>query len=351
MTLQIEYSCTEVEMKEAQAFHLRQHYGRGSQWRARLVIFGLVAIAIGVEALRFFTEIAPRDRVRFLLLLLLVFAIVIPALRILKRLTRHRTRPLVRLEASEHQVVFTTEHGRNAIQWSAFGQCIESPNLFVLLDRPKRVLFAVPKRAFPDEAARNWFRAQATQPQSVAAGASDATLTPGRFVTGGGVGLTLRLNYRDCVDRTITSWRTKGMILFVFALMAVILLIQPTPPDAVNSRSKTILIMLPILVGIMLVVIPAVAFLSWRSEKKHLAPTQIVLSGDGIAYTSQDGTGQVAWSALKYYLEGHWSFYVWNPRGLVWFMFPKRAFAAPSDLAQCRALLQANLMPSRWFFM
>jgi hypothetical protein len=32
-------------------------------------------------------------------------------------------------------------------------------------------------------------------------------------------------------------------------------------------------------------------------------------------------------------------------------MFPKRAFAAASDLEQCRDLLSRNLKPSRWFFL
>jgi hypothetical protein len=264
---------------------------------------------------------------------------------------RRKANRLVRLEVSERELVFNNGNGRTAMQWSAFSQCIESPNLFVLVDRPKAILFAVPKRAFPDEPAQNWFRAQATQLRSVAAAEPDEAFIPGRFVTANGIALTVQLKYRDYLDRNFTSWRIKGMFIGIFALVIAVTLFSTPPPDAVHSNLETFLIMLPMLTVIMAFVICVMSFVFWRGEKKYLEPNQIVLSSEGIEFAGRDSSGRLPWSTYKYYRESRWSFFVWNPHGSVWFMFPKREFATPSDLIQFRTLLEANLKPSRWFYL
>src|SRR5206468_3960639 len=103
-----------------------------------------------------------------------------------------------------------------------------------LLDRPKQIIYAVPKRAFPDEAAQNWFRSLANQPQSVAAPV-DEGLTPGRVVRGGAISLTMHLKFRDYVSRGVTTWLLKGILIGVFVLITAINIFSTPPPDAVNS--------------------------------------------------------------------------------------------------------------------
>jgi hypothetical protein len=237
------------------------------------------------------------------------------------------------------------------MQWSGFRQCLESPNLFVLVDRSKTVLFMVPKRAFPDEPAQNWFRAQATQPQSVAATVRDESLVPSRFVSGSGIALTLRLKFRDYLNRNLTSWRMKGTLVGILALIAAINFLSTPPAGAVNSALKTFLIMVPMFLGIMVFVIVAISFLSWRGERKHLAPQQILLTDEGMEFAIQDSSGRLPWSTYKYYLENRWSFFVWHPQSSVWFMFPKREFESPSELSQFRELLGTKLERSRWFYL
>jgi hypothetical protein len=349
MTLQLEYSCTEAELKEAQSLHLLQRYGGGSKWRARLAQFGILVAVIAVICFRFTTEIERKDRLWFVALAVVIYI----ALLAFKRKTKRKPDQIVRLEVSEHEVVFNNGNARTSMPWSAFSQCLESPNLFALLDRRKAILYAVPKRAFADEATQNWFRTQANQPHSVAAAAMDETFVPGRFVAANGIALSLELKYKDYLSRNITSWRMKGIALAIFAFVIgsnLYMAVYP-PPDAVNSPLKVFLITLPILAVMMVVVISVVSFVFWRAERKFLSPQQIVLTSEGIEFVSRDSSGRLPWSTYKYYLENHWSFFVWHPSGSLWFMFPKREFASPSDLEQFRALLQTNLKASRWFYL
>jgi hypothetical protein len=61
--------------------------------------------------------------------------------------------------------------------------------------------------------------------------------------------------------------------------------------------------------------------------------------------------GRLPWNTYKYYCENRWSFFVWQPQGSRWLMFPKRAFATSTDLEEFRGFLQRNLKPSRWFYL
>ncbi len=304
MMLQLEYTCTEAELKEAQSLDLHRQCGSGPKWRSGVVYYAFIAFIATLVYLRFKMEIAPKDRLWFIALVVVIFI----ALQIFKGMTRRKTDQLVRLEVSEREVVFNSGNGHTALSWSAFSQCLESPNLYVLLDRPKLILYAVPTRAFPDEKSQEWFRAQAKQLKNQAAMATDEPFVPGRSVTANGITLTLQLKYRDYLTRMSTSWRTKGIALGFFALAIGFCLFAPDPPNAVNSRGKTLIIMLAMMIPMLLVVFFVVSFISWRSEKKYLTPHQIVLTSEGIEFTSRDSSSRLPWSTYKYFLQNRWSF-------------------------------------------
>jgi hypothetical protein len=224
--------------------------------------------------------------------------------------------------------------------------------LFVLLDRTKTVLYAVPKRVFPDDSSRNWFRSLANQPPGVASAAASELIMPGRFA-GKGVTLTVQLKYRDYLTRMLTSWRIKGIALGVIAFVTGTFLYAAANPSpvAVNSPLKAFLIMVAVLTPMLVVVFFIVALVSWRSEKKFLAPQHVGLSSEGIQFSGSDASGVLPWTTYRYYLENRWAFFVWHTRGSLWMIFPKRQFASLSDVEQCRTLLRTHLKASRWFYM
>ena len=330
MTLHLEYQITKAEKKEAQALHQEVRHGKRLKWIVLAVFYGVILLEVVVLILRFIFEVKRGERVWFFAIL----AVVIPVVIMFQRLTRRKTDEPVRLDVSERELVFQGDGSRVAILWSSFSKFMESQNLFVVLDGSKRILYMIPKRAFPDQAAQDWFRVLGSQPRSVAPAVADETPIPGRFVAANGIALTLQLRLGDYVNRMFTSWRFKGIVLGVLVLTMVMCLVTPDSPEAVNSRGKTLAIMLALMIPIFAVVFFAVIAISWLSERKYRKPQQIALTDEGIEFTAHDASGRMPWSTYKYYMENRWSFFVWNPRGSLWFMFPKREFTSPSDIEQ-----------------
>lgn len=349
MTIQLEYSCTEQDLKEAKALGERESFGGGPRWRSTLVML-VVLVVVGTGLFfRFKAEIAPKDRPWFIALVVVIFA----AVSYFNKKTRAKTGDIVRLEISERAIIFNGENSRTEMLWSGFSKCLETPNLFALLDNSKSVMRVIPKRAFPDEKSQEWFRAQANQPRITAEPTTQERAFPSRFMASNGVAITLEYKFRDHLIRNITSWRVKAMALLMLAIMggvSIVSFVNP-PPDAVVPPGKVALMMVAAFVPIMIVVFSLVIVLWWFQQRKHYLTHHVLLTQEGIEFTEQNASGRLPWNTYKYYRETRWTFFIWNPQGSLWFMFPKRAFTSPSDLDQCRTLLQTNLKPSRWFFM
>jgi hypothetical protein len=64
--LNLEYICTEAEMREAQSLHLRRALGGGSRWLTWLVLFGILAALLTLLYFRIRTEVAPKYQPWFL---------------------------------------------------------------------------------------------------------------------------------------------------------------------------------------------------------------------------------------------------------------------------------------------
>jgi len=344
MMLKLEYTCTEAEFAEAQFLN---EYGGKPKWR---IIAGNWGQYLAVAAMLLYYGIKtgkPEDRPFLISLVILVLVALFIKPHVLKWLAKEKKNEPVQVEVSEQGLVFAGD-GRTTMAWSAFSQCRESPNLFVLVSRSQRSLYPLPKRAFPDAAAQNWFRTLANQPASALAAAGEKV--PGQFATPG-ITLTVRMGFRDCLIRMVTSWRIKGIALGVLVLVTGVCLSAPEPPHPVNSRAQTLVIILAIVVPMLLALAPVVALIAWLSERKWRTPQHVALSSEGIEFVSGGASGVLPWSTYKYYLENRWTFFIWQPKGSQWFMMPKREFASTSDVDQCRELLRTKLKVSSWFYM
>lgn len=348
--LQLEYICTDAEMREAQSLELRETLGKGSRVWTNLALFGMLALALALVYFQLRNEVSPRWRIFYLLLFPAAFVF----LHFSKKRARNRPRKPVKIELSDREVMIINDGLRVSTPWTEFGKCLESPNIFILLNKTGRYLLIFPKRVFPDERAQNWFRSQASQPHNVAASTADTPFSASMPVPADGIALNFQLGYWDYFNRLITSWRTRGIALGLYMLITGICLYQGAQPDpdAVNSPAKVYFVfMLPIFTAMLVIIAPVVALISWLNEKKHLTPRQIVLSGERLDFGGPDGSGFIPWTTFKYYKENRWSFYVWNPSPRQWDMFPKRAFTSAMEIERCRALLQKKLLRSRWFYM
>jgi hypothetical protein len=211
----------------------------------------------------------------------------------------------VRLEISEQELVFTSVGSRTAMRWSAFSQCLESPALFVLLNNSRTVLWPVPKRAFPDEKSMSWFRTLANQPLGIATAPASEVSAPGRSAARG-IALTVQLGYRDHLVRMLTSWRTRGILLVLLAILtgaSLFSFVNP-PPDAVVPPGKVFRMMMETMIPMLAAVLFLVSFIAWRSEKKHLRPPQVALTSEGIEFADRDNGGLLALSLPRSFRAG-----------------------------------------------
>jgi YcxB-like protein len=305
----------------------------------------VTAICFALMVARFMTEIPPGNRIWFIAAVVVIFFVFF----FLKRKTLRKRDQPVQMEISEREMAFIGSNSRSAMPWTAFSQCLESPGLFVLLDKPKRLLFAIPKRAFPDEKSQDWFRTLTKELENPRTTEPAEALMPGR-IAGNGIALTIQLKFRDFLVRMFTSWRSKGFGLGFGALCMGMCLFTPKPEHAVFSRGQMMLITVATLVPILTVAFFGATFIAWRSEKKFMGPQHLVIGSHGVQFADRSGSGLLAWSTYKYYMENRWAFFIWNPQGSLWIMLPKRDFASAMDVEQVRNLLRTNLKASRWFY-
>ena len=345
MNLQLEYTCTDTELAEAQTLFSQHQSGGKPKWLAALRSYGLIFLILGA----YIALSAPKDRLPFIACMAVVVIGVLLYNRF-KRPTHEEPPSRIKLNASESELVFETEYGRIVKPWSTFSLCLESPMIFALISGGKTLVYTVPKRAFPDGKSQEWFRTVARpMPVAPAPAAVMEKVVP-EISAAKCINVTVQLQYVDYLNKAFTSLAGKFFCLVFVALIVMICFIANEPDDAEHAKDRASLIPLSMgSVGILAIAFYNL-FQSWRSDReKGYNFRHVSLSSEGLGFSSQGGNGNLAWTAYKFYRENRWAYFVWAP-GIPVVTVPKRVFGSPSEINQCRELLKANLKYSRWFY-
>jgi hypothetical protein len=232
--------------------------------------------------------------------------------------------------------------------WSAFSQLVESQNLFVLVDRTKTVLIALPKRAFPNPSSQDWFRsivdtALAQTPQT-------PSQLPPFAPDPDEITLQFRYTYRDYLNYTLATWLTRAVMLGVLGVITCVIInayLRPVP-NAVHSTGAVLLMMSPFF--LLLFCMPSLIFSirTWFAVRGQLTEQSVTLGEEGVTMTEPTGDTHVDWPNLRFYKETRRLFILWNSPRAAALMFPKRAILSPADLGKLRALLDKHLRKSTW---
>jgi hypothetical protein len=337
-------------MKEARELQLRHQVGGGSKWRTTAVLLlMLIGMLLG-GYVRMRREVASAHQ-PYVIAGFVVLCIVIYLVR--KRLFKRGKPVPIKLEISGTGLTVQASGSNVTMPWTAFSECVESPDLFVLVDRPKTAILTIPKRAFPGESWQMWFRDQAGNLSRLPEQAPmDATI-PHAAIPADALRIRYRLGFRDYADRTTASMLLWIFLLFLLTLMSGTFAVAAAnpPPHAVYSSTQMFFFFVLPFFGLMIVFIMLVGSVhSWLTNRKYSVPQDIALSEDSIIFSGGDASGNVPWTAYRCYKETPWSFILWNPGKPVWTMFPKRAFSSSDDVNGCRDLLARHLTHSRWFF-
>jgi hypothetical protein len=345
--LRLEYACTEAEKTLAQNLSIRQQLGGGSKLRTWLILL-LMVIGLILAAWFQFRDSPAAYRALGIIALFVGASVFVAC----KRIWRTTAPAPTTLEISEVGLTIVGADSSVKLPWSAFSQCLESDELFVLVDRTKTTLIVMPKRAFPNEESQTWFREQAAHVgRSAAPAFGEAAVLPAS-ASPDRIKLTVQLGLRDYFDHALASWLTWGFWLTLNGLMLAALVntaLHPPPRPPVVSPTK-VFFWVTSAVALLSLVMTIMVFsvCSWVRHRKYLDPQGITLSDTSLVFAARDAGGTIPWSRFAYYKETLWSFIIW--RGWHWMMFPKRAFASLDDVNRCRELLDRNLERSRWFF-
>lgn len=346
--LQLEYTITTADQKAAEALQTHHSMGGGPKWRSQLFLWLILVAAMSLLYFRFRMDVKPADRGLFVVLVVIALIFV----KWYKRYCCQREILPTKVTVSERELVVEGGGGRVVLPWSGFGKLLEDPVLFLLMDRPKQIAYLIPKRAFPDAAAQDWFRAVAQRSHPEPSDVLSEPMAAPVVTTADGIALSFQLGYRDYLMRNLTSWRMKTIALFLlgaFSFATVSVIIHPDP-HAVNSPTEMLTIMLPMLAGMLSVMLVLVSLYQFYLDRHYRERQELVLSSLGFDFSTRTSRGLVPWQNYECYLENRWGFVLWN-RQTMWYVLPKRAFASEAELAQCRAWVQANLRRSRWFFL
>lgn len=345
-TLCLEYACTSDEMEQAQSLHLRKQLGGGSKLRTNFILFVLI---VGMLLGGWFRFREIREDYRALMLGTVIAGSVLFVF-IKRRFVKSVPLPS-QLEISERDITILHAGSKVVLPWSAFGEFLESPDLFVLVDRPKQTLIVVPKRSFPSAESQSWFQQLATNlpsPADVPWNDRPVFATP---ATSDQIALTVNLGFRDYLVCALTSWRTWAICLLMCGLQlgAFVYVAVNPPPDAVVSTSTVFFFFtLPLMVFMAVIMIAVVSVHSWYTAGKSGGVREIVFSSQSVAVTDTTGNAVVPWTNFEHYKETPWLFILW--RRPFWLVIPKRAFASWNDVDRFRELLEQHLKYSSWFF-
>lgn len=358
--LRLEYFCTPQELAEAQSLSLRKQIGRGSKWLTLAVLFLVAGGLLAAFWFQIRREIPPKYRPLFFAGVFLLWLFFLYRQR---RSRGGQKRNLV--EATQDE--FRMEIGETKLQmpWSAFSSSLESPKLFVLVDRQKATLFVIPKRAFPDEPSQTWFRdrlalhaseRQHTELLQSTGPADESTAKrAGANLKTRRAGITVQscLTYRDYLDYTFASWFSFGLILGFSAMPVVtglVVISKPDPRAVFTPIQMLFYFIIPFGLFMMIFLTLVVTTRNWLLHKKHLLTNEIGFSDESIELASPDGVAEVPWSTYGCFKETRRSFFLWKRGSPAWLLIPKRALDSAHALSNFRELLARHLARSTWFF-
>jgi hypothetical protein len=216
-TLHLESACTEAEKKEAQSLLLRRQVGGGSKVLTTIVLLLVLVGMLAGFCFRVQREVGPAYRpYAYAGFFVLCFIIWLVRRKLRASISAPTT---ISLDVNDDGLSVRRSDAAVRMPWSAFSRLLESPDLFVLVDRPKTTLMVIPRRAFPSESWQEWFQTLATNRLCLAEAVAEDTPAARTHDPADSIPLALNLRYRDYLDRSLASWFPRSFLIGINILM------------------------------------------------------------------------------------------------------------------------------------
>lgn len=356
--LRLEYTCTPAEQDEAEHLVLADQLGvsKSPKWITNIVmILFLLVLLVGLyfKICQDWPNHPIECGVGEIVALAVAYAFVIRK----KHQSKSVSSVVVELSMSALKIIEAT--GQVSVSWNAFDKRWESEKLFVLRHK-SGLAYIFPKRIFPNEASRDWFRevgiGEFSHPN--VDGLFDAALpnAPAHSTKPDEILIHFKLGYFNYIDRSLASWQVRGMMCFflVLFLTAFIMAALKPAPRAVYSHSQLFcFFVVPFLVIIELFLFFFITTYTWLMHRQAISTmsNQSVTIAD-IGFMCESSLGQTAysWERPTSFKETRRSFFIWQPGTRFWLLLPKSAFPSAASIDACRTILCAHAKPSTWFF-
>jgi hypothetical protein len=348
-SLRLEYICTPAEIEEAQTLGLQQKLG-GSKLLTMVVLL-LMLTAVGPVMYLGVRQLPGGLGVSVVAVAILSAIVLLVIQRCVKK-----PRAPTTVEIDSGGLCFAMASARSTMRWSEFSDLWESDKLFVLRQHGGILVFVLPKRAFPDEHACDWFRTLANVSiathTDTAADTRTESSTPLAATEDGTVIIEFKLRYRDYLDRSLASWFVRGMMVGAAGLVLGVFLVDSFKPQpgAVYSEWQVFLFFgLPFLTVTECIVLLVATTHTWAAHVPSLRRQTVTLSDAGLTDTAGGANARLTWETPTRFKETPWSFIIWWPGTSAWTQIPKRSFLSPTDVDRCRQILAEHATPSSWF--
>ena len=155
--LELRFVCTRSELAETRRVAMRLLTPAATRWRLRAIYGVLYVLSLFSIERELAKVLELRQRLPIVAGLAVLFVVLAS---VWQRWTTRVTTAPTHVEVSARDLTVLESGARRTVPWSGFAQAVESPNLFVLIDRAREVCFTLPKRAFPSRETIDWFRAR-----------------------------------------------------------------------------------------------------------------------------------------------------------------------------------------------
>lgn len=345
--LRLEYVCTPAERKEAEALNLRQQFGGGWKVLTWVVLLAILALVLWM-AWRMIEQMLPEGYRLYGVAGLAVFVVAFTWFQT-KRDARTPPSAVTRVELSENGFRLGEGIPGIFIAWGNVARCLESENLFVFHDAPKKLAYILPKRVLPDDTWVDWLRKVAHSSKHTETASSVSQ--PAARIDSEVFRLNYRLGYWSMVDLLQASWMGKGIMLGWLALHLYVIctaVSKPAPDAKVPMWEVLVYFELPaIIVGAYLLLLFVAAY-SWLQHRRELTPWRVEMGENVLRHVSAAGDVVVSWESLNRFKETPWHFILWRRPGDNWLMVPKRVLGGKQGVRRCRELLERHLQRSIW---
>lgn len=340
----IQYECTPEEISRAQSAIFRAGYNAAN---SKLKYWAIMLALLGLTGYRFYDEIIRTGQWGWVGVFVVIWLIALLILRN-KSQRQQNSHKITTVTMSDDGLHFATANSNALIPWGDFSNSIDTPEFVLLKRRSGSSWHYIPTRAFNCAEFLEQFRTE-TRDRIEFFGRVALVKIMSPVAGLGDRQLSFTHNYLDCVDLTVASWITRGLLVLLAGGIASGIYKAETD-DGAHVSWKAYVLLGTVCFSFICTI--CIIVQSWKLHsvyKKRKQPEWITIGPEGLSVSNGAGCESIDWNRLTHFKEGFRTFILWEKGLPLWLSIPKRACGDQSGVDAVRKTLSEKLRRSTWF--